>query len=154
MVGIDPAQLEEKKRQHARVNLELQRTMHSTYQCTQCKRKYPGKFVRIKEARLAGGVATTVMVCPDKSCDAPVVLVVDALDLRRPPTEQKMNLRLTRLVPEGAQPCTTNHWQRWSERQFQASGINAEVRIGEQVQCDQCTQAWILCEDNLWRIVQ
>ena len=62
----------------------LRRQMLSVYQCTQCQQKMSGKFCRVKWRNIDGVQAET-LVCRDVRCDAPVVLVEDAADLRHVP---------------------------------------------------------------------
>ena len=59
----------------------IRRQMASTFQCTQCKRKFSGKFARVKWRNVDGIFAET-LVCFDSKCDAPIVCIVDALDMR------------------------------------------------------------------------
>jgi len=82
--GSEYQQLKKKEREHKQAMHLLKRQMLSTYQCTQCKRKWSGKNVRLSW-KLIDGVQAEVLKCPMSSCDAPVVLIEDALNLVKPP---------------------------------------------------------------------
>lgn len=88
MVGLDPGTLDAKGQEHRKRKLLLERQMRSTYQCTQCKRKFSGRYVRVK-IRNEGGTKMEVLVCPDPRCDGPVIVVEDSLNLTRPPGGDK-----------------------------------------------------------------
>lgn len=79
--------LKAKEKQNRAAMLHLKRQMLSTFQCTQCKRKQPGTQVRVKWMKTEG-VDMETLVCRDPKCDAPVVMIEDARDLRAIPTRQ------------------------------------------------------------------
>ena len=69
LVGIDPADLLKRREAFLQLRAELQRNLRSEWQCTQCKKVYPnGENIRVV---IRGG--SEVFVCPDQSCDAPVI---------------------------------------------------------------------------------
>lgn len=82
--GSEYEQLKEREKQNAKLMHLLKRQMLSTYQCTQCRRKFSGKLARIKWRQMEGVNAET-LVCPDSTCDGPVIMVEDARDLRSVP---------------------------------------------------------------------
>jgi hypothetical protein len=59
----------------------IRRQMRSTFQCTQCKKTFSGKFARVKW-RTVQGVLMETLVCFDSKCDAPIVMIEDGLDVR------------------------------------------------------------------------
>lgn len=82
--GSEYEALKKKEATHKQAMHLLKRQILSTYQCCQCKRKWPGKDVRVKW-RKQEGVNMETLVCPDKRCDGPVVVYEDAISLTRPP---------------------------------------------------------------------
>lgn len=62
----------------------LKRQILSTFQCTQCRQKFSGKFARIKWRKVQG-IDMETLVCFDPKCDAPVVMIEDAMNLRKVP---------------------------------------------------------------------
>lgn len=72
--GREYEALKRNEQKHAAAMQILKRQMASTFQCTQCKRTFPGTVVRVKFP-MVGGVPTQLLVCPDSKCDAPVVMV-------------------------------------------------------------------------------
>jgi len=62
----------------------MKRQMLSTFQCTQCRTKFSGKFARIKW-RKVDGIDMETLVCFDQKCDGPIIMIEDALDLRKVP---------------------------------------------------------------------
>lgn len=85
--GSEYEALKKKEVEHKQAMHLLKRQMLSTYQCTQCKRKFSGKLARVKW-RTTEGVNMETLVCPDQRCDGPVVMVADALSLTNPPVIQ------------------------------------------------------------------
>lgn len=79
IIGLDRGQLNDAERKHKLDILALRRGMLSTWQCTECKQKFPGKEVRAKKL----GIAGVGFICPE--CRGPVVIVEDALNLTMPP---------------------------------------------------------------------
>lgn len=75
--GAAYEELKKNEQAHAQRNAMLERQMLSTFQCTQCKRRQSGKYVRVRFMRI-GGVDTETLVCFDQKCDAPVVMIQDA----------------------------------------------------------------------------
>ena len=51
----------------------MKRQILSNWRCTQCKRVWRGSLVRFT-MRMVGGKGYEEFKCPDKSCDAPVVI--------------------------------------------------------------------------------
>lgn len=51
----------------------LLRLMRATWKCSQCAREWKGEDVRVKKA--APDTEDVVFVCPDRKCDAPVVIL-------------------------------------------------------------------------------
>lgn len=82
--GSEYQELKKKEKQHAQAMHFLKRQILSTYQCTQCKRKWSGRDVRVKW-RKQDGVNMETLVCPNKKCDGPVIMVEDAANLRHLP---------------------------------------------------------------------
>ena len=82
--GAEYEALKKKEAQHKQAMHLIRRQMLSTYQCTQCKRKWSGKHARVKW-RTQDGVNMETLVCPDSHCDGPLVLIEDALNLRQAP---------------------------------------------------------------------
>jgi hypothetical protein len=70
--GREYEQLKQNEARNEQVKRLLERRMVTTYQCTQCKRKWPGVHVRVKW-RKQYGVNMETFVCPDSHCDAPVI---------------------------------------------------------------------------------
>ena len=77
--------LKRKEQEHRASMLRLQRAMLSTFQCTQCHKIQPGTEVRVKWMK-PEGVEMETLVCRDRKCDAPVVMIEDAKNLRAMPT--------------------------------------------------------------------
>jgi hypothetical protein len=86
MVGVDPAHFQQKQHEHKQRMAIIQRQMRSVYRCTECKRKWVGRDVRVVQRRI-NGTMMEVLVCPDRRCDGPVVLFQDALSLTNPPRD-------------------------------------------------------------------
>ncbi len=86
--GAEYEELKCKEKQNAKAMALLRRQMASTFQCTQCKRKFSGKFARIKW-RTVQGVFMETLVCFNPKCDAPVVMIEDGLDVRVIPGGRK-----------------------------------------------------------------
>lgn len=82
--GSEYEQLKKAEKQNQKLMLLLERQMRSTFQCTQCKKKWPGKFCRIKW-RTIDGVNAETLVCPNQKCDGPVIMIEDAMNLRKAP---------------------------------------------------------------------
>lgn len=82
MIGLDRKKLDtaEKKTMHERV--QLQRMLKSTWQCTECKQKFPGSVIKVKKV---DGMPT--LVCPE--CSGAAIVVEDALSLTKPPRAKK-----------------------------------------------------------------
>ena len=85
LVGADPGQLDQKRREHNQRMALLRRQINSEYRCLQCKRVWKGAQVRAV-LRHEHGTQMEVLKCPDTKCDGPVVLHRDALSLTHPPT--------------------------------------------------------------------
>ena len=79
--GLEYEELKRKEKQNNEAMAFMRRQMASTFQCTQCKRKFSGKFARVAW-RTIQGVFMETLVCRDQKCDAPVVKIVDALDMK------------------------------------------------------------------------
>ena len=79
--GAEYEELKKKEIGNSKAMAHIRRQMASTFQCTQCKRKFSGKFARVKWRNVDGIFAET-LVCFDSKCDAPIVCIVDALDMR------------------------------------------------------------------------
>jgi len=79
--GSEYEELKQKEAQNAKAMQFIRRQMASTYQCTQCKRKFSGKIARIKWRNI-DGVNTETLVCFDQKCDGPIVVIRDALEMR------------------------------------------------------------------------
>jgi hypothetical protein len=82
--GSEYQELKKKEATHKEAMHLLKRQILSTYQCTECKRKWSGKDVRVKW-RKTEGVNMETLVCVDRRCDGPVVMIEDAMSLTRPP---------------------------------------------------------------------
>jgi hypothetical protein len=80
-------EFKEAEKKNAALMQLMKRQMLSRYQCTQCKKKFYGKFARIKW-RNVDGVQTETLVCPDSKCDAPVIMIEDAMNLKAAPGGQ------------------------------------------------------------------
>lgn len=76
--------LKAKEKEHREANLRLRRAILSTYRCTQCKRVQSGANVRVRWMKFHGVEAET-LVCANPRCDAPVVVIEDAANLRAIP---------------------------------------------------------------------
>ena len=72
LVGVDPKKLQERRDEFLKLRARVQRDMRSEWQCTQCKKTFMGRNLRVV---VRGRVE--VLVCPDKRCDAPVVRIKD-----------------------------------------------------------------------------
>jgi len=77
--GAAYEELKAKEKQAAKMMAHIRRQMNSVFQCTQCKRKFSGKFARVKW-RKVHGILMETLVCRDSTCDAPIIMVRDALD--------------------------------------------------------------------------
>ena len=75
IVGLDREKLDAAQKRNQRDMLELRRMMLSTWQCTACRKKFPGREVRAKKDGLNG----VAFICPE--CSGPVVIMEDALSL-------------------------------------------------------------------------
>jgi hypothetical protein len=76
--GSEYEELKQKEKQNAKAMALLRRQMASTFQCTQCKRKFSGKFARVVW-RKTQGVLMETLICFDEKCQAPVVMIKDGL---------------------------------------------------------------------------
>jgi hypothetical protein len=153
MVGLDQQRLDEKQKQHQRMSIHLRRQMLSTFQCTECKRKWSGKNVRIKWA-LQDGLKVELPVCPDLKCNAPVMIFRDALDLTKPLDEPRLNLLKTFYNFKFMRPCTASTFDRFLTQEFTKGGLGAQVEIGHEVQCPHCPECVVLREDGKWEVVK
>jgi hypothetical protein len=153
LIGVDPKKLEEREKVNARNKLHLRRQVLSTWRCTQCKRTWSGKFVRVKW-ELIDGIRTELLVCPDKRCDGPVVVFKDAFDLMNAPREERAELRRTQFSFNEMSRCTAVNFGKFLETEYRKSGLNAQVEIGRQVQCSTCTECLILRRDWRWEVVR
>lgn len=79
--------LKQKEKENRLAMQRLKRAMLSTFQCTQCHTRQPGTDVRVKWGKVEG-VEMETLVCRDRKCDAPVVMIEDALNLRAIPGKQ------------------------------------------------------------------
>ncbi len=79
--GTEYEELKKAEKKNAKAMAHIRRQMASTFQCTQCKRKFSGKFARVKW-RNVQGVLMETLVCKDSTCDAPVIMIEDGLDVR------------------------------------------------------------------------
>jgi hypothetical protein len=75
IVGLDPKKLDTAEKRNHRDMLALRRMLLSTWQCTACRQKFPGREVRAKKDGLSG----VAFVCPE--CSGPIVIMEDALSL-------------------------------------------------------------------------
>ncbi len=78
--GSEYQKLKRKEKQNAQAMRLLRKQMISTFQCTQCHRKFSGRFARIKWRKVQG-INMETLVCPDVKCDAPVVMIKEAGEL-------------------------------------------------------------------------
>jgi hypothetical protein len=78
--GTAYEELKRKETENQAAMMRLKRAIFSEYQCTQCKRKMSGALTRVKWLTL-DGVKAEALVCCDTRCDAPVVMIKDALGL-------------------------------------------------------------------------
>ena len=79
--GSEYEDLKRKEKRNANAMALIRRQMRSTFQCTQCKKTFSGKFARVKW-RTVQGVLMETLVCFDSKCDAPIVMIEDGLDVR------------------------------------------------------------------------
>jgi hypothetical protein len=80
--GSEYEELKRGEERNAKAMAHIRRQMAATFQCTQCKKKFSGKFARIKW-RNVDGVNAETLVCFDSKCDGPIVMIKDPLDLRQ-----------------------------------------------------------------------
>ena len=78
MIGLDRAKFDAGQKRASREKVMLERMIRSTWQCTECKQKWPGGHVKAKKDG-----AAVLFVCPQ--CSGAVVIVEDALSLAKPP---------------------------------------------------------------------
>jgi len=151
LVGMEDKKLKEKEKQHQRMSVHLRRQMLSEYQCTQCKRVWSGKIVRVKWDTQRG-LKVELLVCPDKRCDGPVVIYRDALDLTNPPHEERVDLKKTRWDEKDMANCTAATFSRFRLQEFTKGGMGTQVEIGREVQCSFCAECVVLKKDGKWEV--
>jgi len=78
IVGLNRATLDERSKIALKEKVMMERIMRSTWQCTECKQKFPGTEVRMKK----GTVMPIEYVCPE--CGGIVIVKDDALQLSGP----------------------------------------------------------------------
>jgi ribosomal protein L37AE/L43A len=99
--GSEYQELKKKEALNKQNELAIRRRMLSTWQCTECKRKFPGRDPRLPRPatppsryyatdlrvkwRKTEGVNVETLVCPDQRCDGPVIMVEDAMSLTHVP---------------------------------------------------------------------
>lgn len=88
--GSEYQELKKAEKKNREAMKHMRRQMASTFQCTQCKKKFSGKRARIKWLKLDGVLAET-LVCFDQKCDAPVIMIEDAMNLRTVPGSRRAN---------------------------------------------------------------
>jgi len=86
--GSEYQELKKREKQNAEAMKHLRRQMASTFQCTQCKKKMSGKYARVKW-RNVDGINMETLACFDQKCDAPIVMIEDALNVRVVPGARK-----------------------------------------------------------------
>jgi hypothetical protein len=79
--GAEYEELKQKEILNSKAMAHIRRQMASTFQCTQCKRKFSGKFAVVKWLKTEGVLMET-LICFDQKCAAPVVMIKDGLDVR------------------------------------------------------------------------
>lgn len=79
--GSEYEELKKKEMANAKAMQFIRRQMASTFACIQCKKRFSGKFARVKWRNIDGVQAET-LVCFDSTCDGPIVLVKDGGDPR------------------------------------------------------------------------
>jgi RNase P subunit RPR2 len=78
IVGLNRETLDARSKIALKEKVMLERIMRSTWQCVECKQKFPGTEVRMKK----GKAIPIEYVCPE--CGGPVVVKDDALQLSGP----------------------------------------------------------------------
>jgi hypothetical protein len=72
MVGVDAKAMRGKRDEFLRLRERVRRDMRDSWRCTECRRVWRGRDVRVV---IRGRPGVEVLVCPDKRCDGPVVRV-------------------------------------------------------------------------------
>lgn len=102
--GAAYQELKRKEQERKQLNIHLRRQILSTWRCTECKRVWIGKDVRVKW-RKVDGVNMETLVCPDPRCDGPVIIEKDAFSLTNPVNEAQAAGKGPQIVPQiGGQP--------------------------------------------------